>query len=637
MMIARWLVRGTARARPGVVLALVLLVGAAGAGAAQAAGVQDYSYAGVKSTPTAPSGEKPQSKLWFNDGSWWGWMWSTTKAAYDIQRFDVTTGSWIDSGVAIDTRAKSLGDALWDGTHLFVLSAIRQNGSTTDPGVRLYRFTYHPATQTYSLDSGYPVTIFTPASSDDLEAAVLDEDSQGTLWATFTYANEPGNCPTMQNCPVGRSVLVTHSLASDDSWATPFVLPVAHAASVSGDDISTIVHFGNNIGVLFSDQSPDQLGNTADYFAWHANGAPDTAWTEETPMIGPLMADDHLNLKAAPDGRVYAAVKTSRNDALNPTMSDPMVLLLERTTDGVWHQSVFDTVASQDTRSQIVLDPAQDLVYQFATYPPSGDYTNGGWIYCKATSMDALSFPDGRGTPVIAFTPQDHLNNFSSTKQTVGPDTGLLGIATDDETKFYSHSLFALTDTPSCEVSPPAPPAPPDPPVTPPVTPPATTGGSPAPVTTSTGPARRDIRDRGNDDLDDACARRLQGVVLERQGPLALEPAVARQAQRRRAAARQHDLRPATVDGRRARKRARHGRRTRQCEARGRADAPRLGASDAGRTQAPRASPARAADRDHPHACRQGDHPDAQLVDRDRLQRLSDRRRARSFGAIAAI
>ncbi|MDX6527617.1 MAG: hypothetical protein QOI43_3128, partial [Gaiellales bacterium] len=347
MIIARWLVRGTGRTRPAVVLALVLLVGAAGASVAQAAGVQDYSYAGPKSTPTAPSGEKPQSKLWFNDGSWWGWMWSTTKAAYDIQQFDVTTGSWIDSGVAIDTRAKSLGDVLWDGTHLYVLSAIRQNGATTDPRVRLYRFSYHPASQTYSLDSGYPVTIFTPASSDDLEAAVLDEDSLGTLWATFTYANEPGNCPTMQNCPAGRSVYVTHSQATDDSWITPFVLPFSNAANVSGDDISTIVHFQDKIGVLFSDQSTDQLGNTADYFAVHVDGAADGNWTEETPMIGPLMADDHLNLKAAPDGRVYAAVKTSRNDAFPPNPVDPMVMLLERTTDGVWHQAVFDTVASQ--------------------------------------------------------------------------------------------------------------------------------------------------------------------------------------------------------------------------------------------------------------------------------------------------
>jgi hypothetical protein len=485
MMTTRWFVRGTARA-PVVVLSLVLLVSAAGAGAAQAAsGVQDYSYEGAKQ-PTAPSGEKPQSKLWFNDGSWWGWMWSTSTGAFDVQRFDVATGSWIDSGVAVETRPKALGDVLWDGTHLYALSAIRQGGSASDTSVRLYRLSYHSATQTYSLDSGFPVSIFTPASSNDLEAAILDKDSQGTLWATFTYANNPGHCASMDSCPAGRSVLVTHSSGSDVAWIAPFALPVPHASNVSGDDISTIVHFQDKIGVLFSDQSPDQLGNTADYFAWHTDGAPDTAWTEETPMIGPLMADDHLNLKAAPDGRVYAAVKTSRNDALTPDAADPMVLLLERTTDGIWHQTVFDTVASQDTRSQIVLDPAQNLVYQFATYPPTGDYTQGGWIYCKAASMDAPSFPAGRGTSVIQLNGiSDHLNNFSSTKQTVGPGTGLLGIATDDETKFYAHTLLALTATPSCAANPPAPA---DPPVTPPVTPPTTPTSPPTPVTSTPAP-----------------------------------------------------------------------------------------------------------------------------------------------------
>jgi hypothetical protein len=164
-------------------LAFVLLVGAAGPVAARAAvGVQDSSYTGTSS----PTGEKPQSKLWFNDGSWWGWMWSTSTGAFDVQRFDVATGSWIDSGVAVETRPKALGDVLWDGTHLYALSAIRQGGSASDTSVRLYRLSYHSATQTYSLDSGFPVSIFTPASSNDLEAAILDKDSQGTLWATFT-------------------------------------------------------------------------------------------------------------------------------------------------------------------------------------------------------------------------------------------------------------------------------------------------------------------------------------------------------------------------------------------------------------------------------------------------------------------
>ena len=247
-------------------------------------------------------------------------------------------------------------------------------------------------------------------------------------------------------------MLYTHSGPTDLDWALPAVLPVAHASDVSGDDISTIVHFGTSIGVLFSDQNTDGSGVTADYFAVHADGAPPGTWTLETPLKGVLMADDHLNVKAAPDGRVYAAVKTSRNDALVPNPADPIVLLLERTTDGVWHQTTFDTVASADTRSQVVLDPSHGILYQFASYPPSGDYESGGWIYCKAASMDAPLFKPGRGTAFIQFGADDHLNNFSSTKQAVSAATGLLGIATDNQTGklYYAHNFLDLTGSPPC-------------------------------------------------------------------------------------------------------------------------------------------------------------------------------------------
>jgi hypothetical protein len=434
-------------ARFGVVLALVLLGAIVGANAAQAAGTQDFTYAGVNQ-PTAPSGEKPQSKLWFNDGIWWGALWSTTRKAFDIQRFGPFSG-WVDTGVIIDSRDKSLADMLWDGTHLYAISAIRQGGSATDPTVRLYRFSYHASSESYSLDAGFPVVLFTPASSADLEMTTIDEDSTGELWATFTYANEPGNCATPAACTAGRGVLYTHSGATDLEWSPPAVLPVAHASDVSGDDISTVVHFGTSIGVLFSDQNPSASGATADYFAVHADGDPDGTWTEEKALSGVLMADDHLNVKAAPDGRVYAAVKTSRNDALAPNPADPMVLLLERTTDGVWDQTTFDTVASADTRSQLVLDPSAGVLYQFATYPPSGVYEAGGWIYCKAANMDAPVFKTGRGTAFIQFAADDHLNNFSSTKQAVGAASGLLGIATDNQTGklYYAHNFLDLTGT----------------------------------------------------------------------------------------------------------------------------------------------------------------------------------------------
>src|SRR5207245_3875466 len=51
-----------------------------------AVGYRDFSF-GTTATST-PTGEKPQSKLWFNDGVCWGSMFSTTTSTYHIYRFN---------------------------------------------------------------------------------------------------------------------------------------------------------------------------------------------------------------------------------------------------------------------------------------------------------------------------------------------------------------------------------------------------------------------------------------------------------------------------------------------------------------------------------------------------------------------
>jgi hypothetical protein len=473
-------------------LACAFVVCAVAASAAQAAvGTLDASYADtgpVPHQPTAPTGEKPQSKLWFNDGIWWGSIWSKTK--YTIQRYDVS-GTWVDTGVTIDPRDKSQADMLWDGAHLFAISNVHERSSTLDPAVRLYRFSYNATTKTYAPDAGFPIVIFQPATTTDLETVVMDKDSTNTLWATFTYANVPGSCITAATCPAGRSVYVTHSNGSDNSWSTPVVLPLARAASVSGNDVSSIVRFGNKIGVLFSDQVPDPgpaTSMTGDYFAVHVDGQADSVWTQETALFGKRAADDHINLKAAPDGRLYAAVKTSANDAGTPVASDPLIYLLERTTAGVWLKFPFSTVASQETRSQILLDPSHSVVYQFVTYPPDGVYEGGGKIYCKVTSMDSPSFDASPGSPFIDLAPGDHMNNFSTTKQTVSAASGLLGIAADDHNLHYAHNSLALSGAPSCTGPPVVPPvvaAPPPPPPPPPVVAPPVVAPPVVPASTS--------------------------------------------------------------------------------------------------------------------------------------------------------
>src|ERR671937_2442762 len=93
------------------VLAASVLPGS-GSAATGDIGYRDQSFNGAG---TAPTGSKPESKLWWNDGSWWASMWATG-GGFHIFRLDDLTQTWIDTGVAIDTRTGTRADTLWDGT-----------------------------------------------------------------------------------------------------------------------------------------------------------------------------------------------------------------------------------------------------------------------------------------------------------------------------------------------------------------------------------------------------------------------------------------------------------------------------------------------------------------------------------------
>jgi len=94
-----------------------------------------------------PPGAGPESKLWWNDGSWWGSLYNPSAQAYHIYRLDNTSRTWVDSGTALDNRPGSKADVLWDGGNqkLYVVS-------------HLFNSTGHP-TASSSPGGGYIVSI----------------------------------------------------------------------------------------------------------------------------------------------------------------------------------------------------------------------------------------------------------------------------------------------------------------------------------------------------------------------------------------------------------------------------------------------------------------------------------------------
>lgn len=402
------------RARPLLVVA-ALVVGLAVAGAATpvaapaAADPGDIGWEGpsFEGASGSPSGSKPQSKVWSHDGLWWATLFDSVSGDFHIWRLDIPSRTWIDTGTLVDTRPNSRSDALWTGQHLYVANHVfSESGNQTGAPAQLRRYSYDATDKRYTADPGFPVAINDVRS----ETLVIDREPTGRLWATWTQ---------------GGQVMVAHSTTSDQVWAAPFALPVAES-DVGSDDISAVIAYrSDRIGVMWSDQGREVMS-----FATHLNASPPGTWSvRETAYSGNNAADDHIDLASVQDvgGRVLAAVKTSRSG------SEVLTHLLDRNpATGTWSSHTYGLGTDNHTRPVAVVDTEHQQVHMFAT---SGQ--SGGSIYEKTAPLSAISFPPGKGTPVLTDANSTDINNASTTKQAVSSATGLVVVATNDATRRY--------------------------------------------------------------------------------------------------------------------------------------------------------------------------------------------------------
>jgi hypothetical protein len=363
----------------------------------------------------SPTADKAQSKLWFQDGHWWGLLYDARTRSTEIHRLDPQPRAWVSTGVVVDRRDHTRADALWDGHKLYVATSTTYRSSwghpPSDHDVRdgsalLKRYTYVRAERTYRLDPGFPARIHAGAS----ESITLDRDSTGQLWVTYTR--------------FGR-VFVNRTTGSDTSWGRPFALPGA-PARVNADDTSAVVAFaGSEMGVFWSNQDA-----RAFYFAIHDDAAADRAWRIELVYgrhangCARGCATDHVSVKALPDGRVFAAVKTA-----NRKPGLPFIVLLVRSASG-WVAHEVARVAERNTRPLVVLADEPRRIYLFTVVPEEG-----GAVYCKTSDLDHIAFGRGLGTPVLSG--GERINNPTSTKQVVDDESGLVVLGSDTATGHY--------------------------------------------------------------------------------------------------------------------------------------------------------------------------------------------------------
>ncbi|WP_052436196.1 LamG domain-containing protein [Georgenia sp. SUBG003] len=322
------------------------------------------------------TGEKPQSKIWSHDGTWWAVLASTSVSPAGTWLWRYDAGGWtnvlrLTSDATLRADTKRVGDV----THIMLHG----------PSPVLVSVEYDAATKTYKPWTRRPTA--TPVSLSGSETATIDVDSRGRMWLASDSRT---------------SVEVRYADAPYTSFSSRVVL----ASNITEDDIAVVTAMpGGRIGVLWSNQATERFG-----FRIHADGAAPSTWgSDEVPAsqsarnVGDGMADDHLNVAVASDGTLYAAVKTSYNRS-----DQPVVGLLVRRPTGTWDN--LREVDDIGTRGIVQLDESTGTLRVLYT-----ESTNYDDILMKAASVRDLAFPDSATTVM-----DGNFNNVTSTRENVG-------------------------------------------------------------------------------------------------------------------------------------------------------------------------------------------------------------------------
>ncbi len=333
--------------------------------------------------------DKPQSKLWYNDSSWWGIL-PSGSGLYFYRMQDGVFVKQTFSNALVDAKNSARADVLWNGSKLFVLI---YKGTASS----FATYTYDTVSDTYTR-----VGTATPlAYGSGVETGTVALDSVNTLWTAY------------------ESVGNIYVKWSQDykTWSAPF--QINSGALVSADDIAAVVAFDNKIGVLWSDHTAVSFN-----FRTHTDGASGTEWNaQEIVAQGNKIADDHIHLTVTPNQDVLAATKSGSGDTIN--------LFVRRLNSG-W--SVPYKISQSATRPIVLYERDHDDVYVFYTYPTA---TTSAFIVYKKVPFTNLA--QITTTPAIKVLQGTSINNVTSTKDNIDSMTDIVVAAKGGtDTAYYT-------------------------------------------------------------------------------------------------------------------------------------------------------------------------------------------------------
>jgi hypothetical protein len=385
-----------------------------------------------------PTAGPAQSKLWFAEGAWWATLVDPPTQEVHIGRLDPATQTWSDTGTLVDERLHVRADALWDGTHLTIVTA--GDKPTVNQALRVSQFHFDAKTGRFAIDSDLPIAL----STGGVDTPVLVRDSGGVLWLAY----------------VDQTRLVVRHTAGD-VWHWSPAVPAAIPGADGAIRTAALTADGARVTLVWNRVADDALR-----VAQHADGADPATWTTDSTTVAGLRdAPGGLSIRTVTTdagSRLFVAFETAPDRRVNANTLAPGSIVMVRDADGAWSNVQLGRVKDHLTSPILIVDQSHAILVAVAFVPSSGT------IVYKQSALDKVSFESGRGSDLVASTSDPNLQNPTSTKQAVDLTAGLVVLGADDGTGHYAHGWLA-TSAPGASAGPSAsgspPPSGPPPPV----------------------------------------------------------------------------------------------------------------------------------------------------------------------------
>ena len=404
--------------------------------AAVEVGYRDFSYS---TSITAPTGQKPESKLWYADGTWWGALWNNTVRRLEIHRFNQATQA---TNAWTRDRHDHRQPPQRRGRHPLG----RQQALRADPHEGHRHHGHRPRPEVPAVRLQHDHQEVHPRGVQDGG----EQEGRGRGAGQGQHRQAVGHLHHREHRrrPRGPRRPLHHQRHHLDRAVRAAGLrrrtTSAWTTSPPWWPTRTPSTGTRRIGVLWSNESAGTANGL--YFASHVDGAGDTSasWAGRgcaPPRSAPMTTSTSSRSTPTPPATSTPRSRRARTTPPPPTPADPLIVVYRLNLNGTWTHT---TAWHGQGRRHPGDHPAR------LDQPPRPT--------CSAPARAAAAAPSTPRRPRWARSPsppasaprssrarQDpKINNATSTKQTVNSTTGLLVLAGDDSTRFYVHNFLTI-------------------------------------------------------------------------------------------------------------------------------------------------------------------------------------------------